>query len=398
MPSSKEAAHPQPVRRRLVGLDALRGVALFGILVVNLPFQALDFERVLDLHDGSSVNRIFAGWTTMMFESNFVALFSLLFGAGLILQWRNIEEAGEGQFKRTYLKRLSWLGLAGLVHGVLLFEGDILLTYALFALPLLMARRWSARRLAWVSLLPLGIAVLGNALIASFPEGDPGSAAEASYAHLEASLPEFIVWRTESFFAWSFVFAMLAFNWRVLACFFLGAALCKNGFFEERGEKMQRAMVRWALPLGLVGEGAALWISHQSTSLGPLPAAAGGALHTVASLILALGYAGVVLRFAAGSRENSSPIRALAGTGRCALTVYLAQSLIGTWIFTHFGLGLYGSLDRAQIFGLAVLIFLVQVVLAQLWLARYTMGPFEWLWRAATYGRLPKLRRNESHG
>ncbi|MEM7518175.1 MAG: hypothetical protein AAF368_14790, partial [Planctomycetota bacterium] len=277
MPSTPEPARPQPVRRRLVGLDALRGVALFGILVVNLPFQALDFARVLDLHEGSSVNRFFAGWTTMMFESNFVALFSLLFGAGLILQWRNIEEAREGQFKRTYLKRLAWLGLAGLAHGVFLFEGDILLTYALFALPLLMARRWSAQRLAWISLLPLGIAVLGNALIASFPEGGLGDIAEANYAHLEASAFEFIAWRAESYFGWSFVFAMLAFNWRVLACFFLGAALCKSGFFEERGEKMQRAMVRWALPLGLMGEGAALWIAHQSPSLGPLLSAAGGA-------------------------------------------------------------------------------------------------------------------------
>ena len=161
---------PTSARERIVALDALRGFALFGVLLVNLPFMALPTSeafRTPDTETDSLANILAWALERAFFETKFFTIFSFLFGMGLILQMQRAEVSGR-PFKGLYLRRLGWLGLLGLLHGTLLFMGDILLPYACVGLLLFLCRRMRPRNLVIVGLIPLAIwylKVKGSTLI-----------------------------------------------------------------------------------------------------------------------------------------------------------------------------------------------------------------------------------------
>ena len=411
------AASLAPTRadERIDSLDILRGVALFGILLMNIESFVgpglLGITGVDPTLQGA--DRAVDAVIYVLVQGKFYAIFSLLFGMGFALMQQRAQAAGrmaEAAFLPLYLRRLAALLVIGLAHALLLWSGDILVTYALAALPMvLLLRDAPTRLLPWlaVPLLLLAPAIMfGFGLLGwlslQVPEAADAMRADLAqyaaevqamvYAERAAHGPggsylQAVAQRADEV---AFVFeGMVVLFWQVLGLFLLGAWCLRSGAIRDpQAWPRFHAALRWgALPLGA----AAMWASYAILPTLPfdrldLETGSATALQLIAGPLMGLGYVAWMLR-------ALPALRWVAPAGRMALTNYLMQSLVCTLIFYGYGLGYFEQLPRAwqPLFVLAL--FLAQVALSHWWLARFRFGPMEWLWRGATYGRLPALRR-----
>lgn len=197
------------------------------------------------------------------------------------------------------------------------------------------------------------------------------------------------IFRSMSFF-FILLFAALGFGWTVLASFFFGAALYKFGLFEEHRLGVAKIGVAVGLCVGLPIVLAGQWAVANTSVVTALPLM--GVTEAVGGLLMAFGYLCVMILLG----HARSPIaKLLAPLGRMALTCYLLQTLLATAIFYHWGLGKFGSMDRAQMVLVVLGIYIFEIGLAHLWLSRFKMGPMEWLWRRLTYMSPVPMTREE---
>ena len=394
---------------RILSLDVVRGFALLGILLVNIlgfgAFSALTFNPPLGFSLPSDI--WIWGAVELTAEGAMRALFSMLFGAGVLL----FLERGEGR-GRLHFKRTFWLLIFGLINGyVLMWSGDILSTYALAGFVLYFLRKKSPKGLAILSAvlfaclcaysaaLNFGLEFLRNAADHN-PEAAAGWAEfydmfSPSGATIKAELAQ----RTGSFYAlmsWSAaaytsvlleIIPMLLF-WDALVFMCIGMALYRYGVLQGAHSD------RFYLVITLVGFGVGLSVNayeiYQMIASDFDILASFAYLkptYQLGRLGVALGWLGLLIlcmrRFGIGRR--------LAAVGRMALTNYLMQSLICLFIFTGIGFGLLGELRRSELYIVVLLIWAFQLWLSPWWLARYRYGPAEWLWRALTYGKTPRF-------
>ena len=384
----KEAASSTPAQR-LISMDAMRGCAIFGIFMVNIQFMAMPFEWAADPHYSEGPDVWAWAATRTLFEQNFVAIFSMLFGAGLILQMNSAESKGVS-FAPLYLRRLAVLMLMGLLHGTLLFEGDILLLYSAVGLVLFLCRKLKANKLLIIGCIPLFIAVLGAFLLDGIDmQSSDEEAQEQLRVHTDGTIAELLAQRSIGFAFWM-IFSSLWFNWRVLSMLFLGAALMKLGFFEERRAGWHKRAALLGLSFGLGLEALTTWAAW--SDLSGLLSGLTASLHELSSLGLALGYMGVIaLLVHPGSLERL--IKAVSAVGRLSLSNYILQSVVANLLFTFIGLAWFGERTRWELMGIVCTIYAAQLGLSVLWLRSFRMGPLEWAWRAVTYLRLEPLKR-----
>ena len=399
-PLSSSAFQPVAANERIVTLDVLRGVALFGILLMNIEA----FSGPLDL-SFTGIDPHWTGWdywadafVYVFVQGKFFTLFSLLFGAGFAVMAQRAEVAGR-EFTLFYLRRSLGLMVIGLLHAVLVWSGDILFCYALLSFALL------AFREAPRSWLPaLGVAtylaaamlmlVLG-AVMALVPDGDAAVMTNEALASIQAqrdaygqgSYLQAVVQRVSDFR--SALGALLVVGPQVLGMFLLGAWFARSGAIAEpaRFTRLWQVM-RWgALPLGLaVMLGSVALQPYLAPGSFGVRSGLAYALTSVAGLLMCLGYLGWGVRW-------SHALRWAAPAGRMALTNYLGQSVVCTLVFYGYGLGWFEQVGRASQLLFAVALFVAQVVLSHVWLRYFRFGPVEWLWRAFTYLGLPQLRR-----
>lgn len=384
----KEAANSTP-SQRLVSMDVMRGCAIFGIFMVNIQFMAMPFEWAANPHYSEGPDVWAWAVTRTLFEQNFVAIFSMLFGAGLILQMNSAESKGT-PFTPLYLRRLAALMLMGLLHGTLLFEGDILLLYSAVGLVLFLCRKLKANKLLIIGCIPLFIAVLGAFLLDGIDmQSSDEEAQEQLRVHTDGTIAELLAQRSIGFAFWM-IFSSLWFNWRVLSMLFLGAALMKLGFFEERRAGWHKRAALLGLSFGLGLEALTTWAAW--SDLSGLLSGLTASLHELSSLGLALGYMGVIaLLVHSGSLERL--IKAVSAVGRLSLSNYILQSVVANLLFTFIGLAWFGERTRWELMGIVCTIYAAQLGLSVLWLRSFRMGPLEWAWRAVTYLRLEPLKR-----
>jgi uncharacterized protein len=384
-----EATTPKGLPR-LISMDAMRGFAIFGIFMVNIQEMGMPFEWTMNPHylEGADVWAWAA--TRTLFESNFVAIFSMLFGAGLILQMNSAMKKGVA-FGPLYLRRLAVLMIMGILHGTLLFLGDILLLYSVLGFVLFLFRKLEAKTLLIIGALPLLIALAGAFLLDGM--GDLQTPDEEIQTQLrvrnEGTLSELLTRRAIGFGGWM-ILSSLWFNWRVLSMLFLGAALMKLDFFEERRASWHKRAALLGLTFGLGLEALTTWAAWEEISgiLSPLLAS----LHELSSLGLALGYMGGIALLV-HSNTLSWLIRGVSAVGRLSLSNYIFQSVIANILFTFIGLAWFGERTRWELMGIVCLTYTAQVALSLLWLRFFRMGPLEWAWRAVTYLRLEPLKR-----
>lgn len=410
-------ARPTPVARdeRMQALDVLRGLALAGILLMNLEAFAGGLTRSMTALDPSlrGADRTVDAWVLLLVQGKFYPLFALLFGMGFALMARRAGALPAGArppsapppsvFTRLYARRLAALAVIGLLHIVLVWSGDILLGYAAVGVLLLALREVPTRALPGLAALSLafgvGLWTLMGAM-AAFAAGhglvDPGAETLAQVLAREQRVILSGTWG-EAMHAriddlgW-IVAGLPLFAGIVLAMFLLGRWAIERDVLAGAPPRLL-AWLRWgALPAGLALTLASLSVAPQLDPFTPtLAETLAEAMRMLGGVLQCLGYVAWGLR----ALEVPALARALAvvaPAGRMALTLYLLQSLACTWLLGAYGAGLAEVLPRAWQPAFALLLFAVQVAFAHAWFAHARFGPAEWLWRWATYGVRPPLR------
>ncbi|MGH8040285.1 MAG: DUF418 domain-containing protein [Stenotrophomonas sp.] len=405
-----KSAHPplQPVAAsdRIDVIDILRGVALLGILLMNMEALSgpLDLAFTgIDPH-WQGLDYWADALVYVLVQGKFFTLFSLLFGAGFAIMAQRAE-AARRDFTSFYLRRSAGLLLIGLCHALLVWSGDILVIYALVSLPLLACReapqRWlpamgvatylcaALLMLLMGALLGLSAQIDGNndtALRSAIAQGQQTIELQRQvYGH--GSFTQAVAQRASDL--GTSLSGALIIGPEVLGMFLIGSWFARSGALADpaRFERLYQRL-RWvALPCGLLLMlTSAVWVPYTAPGTFTARTGAAYALSSVAGLLMCLGYLAWIVQW----RDR---LRGLAPMGRMALTQYILQSLVGTWLFYGYGLGAFETMPRAWQIPFALLLFAVQVVLSHVWLRYFRFGPLEWIWRAMTYGRWPPLRR-----
>lgn len=387
-----------PRGQRITDIDALRGFALLGILMVNITYLA-SAHHGTGLEDpgfGSPADHAMRYLVATFFEAKFFLLFSFLFGYSFTLQAKSAARGG-ARFSRRFLRRLAALFTIGAVHAVVLFPGDILTTYAVLGLVLLAARNARPRNAVRAAVALFAVTALGYLLLSviQYAAGGGGvdvasAAADARQAtdalrgdpasvigaHLE-QLPDV---------AFLLVFFQAP---AALAAFLLGFAAGSHEMLADATTyRPVLRRVQWiGYPVGLTGGVvyAHASLEHPGT---PYQLAALG-LDVVTAPLLAAAYAATVLRLADTVRGRRVTAL-LAPAGRMALTNYLTQSLVCVLIFTGFGAALVGRVSPPLVTGIALALFACQLAVSRWWLHRHRYGPVEWLLRAVTNAARPR--------
>ncbi|WP_329064897.1 DUF418 domain-containing protein [Streptomyces sp. NBC_01429] len=384
---------------RLMDVDALRGVALFGILMVNIGFFASGYTlaEVPDPARGAWHDALATGVIQFLFEAKSYLLFSFLFGYSFTLQVDSAGARGR-DFRPLFLRRLGGLFLLGVVNGVLLFHGDILVTYAVLGLMLFLLRGLAPRRALWVAGIITGSIALGLLLIAVLATLFDGAAASATASEHAASLAEgraateamrggvgSVIGERVSALGATLPLVLFFQGPLAFSAFLVGLAAGKRRLFADAGlhdGKLKLAQLI-GFPVGLAGSAFLTFAGGDNLFA--------GAVHLVTAPCLTAAYVATLLRvFRTGRGARLAGV--LARPGRMALTNYLSQSLLCVLIFTGIGLGLVGRVPYVGVMGIALAIYGVQLAWSAWWLRRFRMGPAEWLLRAATHLERPALR------
>lgn len=395
---------PVAAAERIEILDVLRGTALFGILAANMRGFAAPGSAYgrPDLLFPGFADRLTQGLLDVFVSSKCLTLFAFLFGIGFAVQMSRAEERGVRPASFYPRRLLVLLGL-GLVHGVLIWWGDILVSYALAGFLLLPFRARQPRTvLRWAQGLLLALlVVMCTAFVAAqfqapnrTPRQDPmqETARVIRLVH-EGSPADLVAENARTWVEW--IPSDLAIViW--LPTFLFGLWVGRQGIPRrlDAHAGSLRGICRVALPvgLGLSTAGVILRLTQAGPPQGPPgPLTFARALFEMfGPLVLALGYATGLALLARHEawRLRLSPAAAV---GRMALTNYLMQSVVGVALFTT--TGLFGRVGPALLLFPTVAVFAGQVWLSNWWLARFRFGPVEWLWRSLTYGRLGPLRR-----
>lgn len=401
---------PVPADQRLLSIDVLRGVAVLGILVLNIQSFAMPGAAYINPNaygDLDGANYRVWYFSQLLGEQKFMTIFSMLFGAGIVLMTSRAEARRRGSASVHY-RRMGWLILFGLLHAHLLWYGDILYSYGMCGLI-----AWLFRKLPPAVLVPLGLVVVGVGSGISLATGftmphwgeaavqdmqqswlPPPDVINAELSAYRGSWLEQMRSRVPTAIFFETLLFLIAFSWRAGGLMLVGMGLFKLGIFSaarSAGTYLALAVIGLGLGLPVVWYGiqeheAHAWAMKYSFFIG-------NQFNYWGSLLVSLGY--VSLTMLACKADLLRPItRPLADVGRMALTNYLLQTIICTTIFYGHGLGLFGSVERIGQISIVLGVWILQLVLSPIWLSYFRYGPFEWLWRSLTYWRIQPMKKS----
>jgi uncharacterized protein len=385
----------RPVSARIEAVDILRGLALFGVLAINLDteFRVTFFEQFLPSPmSAAPVDRAVAGFLKVAIEFKAFSLFSFLFGMGLAIQFEHL--AGRSDRLTLLIRRLLALLAFGLIHLVLIWNGDILTEYALagfVVLPLLFAPTGVVAASAGTALLfflmlpwlPISFGFPDRAWLTAhvavardvYAHGTSGAILAFRVGEIPAIAP-----------LHAYVFA------RTVALMLFGVLVWRSGLIAGAAK---RGKLLGGAAIVLLGAGALLALLA-NPAMAPAGLALAGASATfVAGLlpvVLAIGYAAAVV-WAVSFTRYRSLLAWAAPVGQMAFTNYITESVLLGLIFYGYGFGLMGKLGVAAAFAVALSIYAAQALVSRWCLRSYRFGPLEWLWRTLMYGKPQPWRR-----
>ncbi|WP_421790989.1 DUF418 domain-containing protein [Hyphobacterium sp.] len=402
-----EAPPPAPKRERFTSIDTLRGIAVLGILMMNVQAFAMwnmAYQYPPAHMDLTGANLDAWFYSHVFFGMKFITIFSALFGAGIILMLGEDKSLGT----RQHYPRMLWLLLIGMIHAYVFWFGDILVSYALAGMLVVMARHKSALWLTIWGLILVAIpGLLMVGLFASFGL-IPGEVTPEKFQFVlpPEELQEIVATYQAGFLdrlpmnALSTVQAQIGgiilFGGRIVGVMFLGMALFKTGFFTLRWNSFAYLITAAVtlgigIPLAWIGAAHDVATNFEMTSLWYSIAT-----NYVASLLMALGY-GAVIMFLCKIKLFQLILYPFTAAGRMAFTNYLTQTLAMTYVFVGPpGMGLFGTVERIDQVKIVVVVWIVQLIVSPLWLSVFRFGPFEWLWRSLTYGSFQPLLKGRA--
>jgi uncharacterized protein len=429
--STAKQAIPLPVsaQHRISSLDTLRGFALLGILLMNIVSMGLYFWA----YDNPTVTGGATGinlwvWAILhvVAEGKMRCLFCLVFGASTILLTSRLE--GQKSAADIYYRRLLWLLAFGIVHAFLLWEGDILYPYALCALILYPFRNLSARKLAVIGLLVMflsagfyivdgyltrGMLEKGRKAVELSNQGKPLTdeqqadkfAFEKWQKELHPSAEKLAKWNAEwrgnpwrvikararDVWPWHSHAYYYWWNLDIWSMMFMGMALFKMRVLgAERNYRFYGLMVLLGYGIGIpLNSYSAAFVIR--TNFDYVMQDWAYSTYDLGRLTVALGHLGLIMLLC-----KSGWLRwltnSLGAVGQMAFSNYIFQSLVTAFIFTGYGLALFGKLQRYQLYYVVLGIWIVQLMVSPIWLRHHRFGPLEWCWRSLTYGKRQPMR------
>ena len=394
------AYEPLPAARRIEVLDMLRGFALFGIFIMNMPTFA--HSIFTPPAQGGGLDGSVVALRELLFAGKFNLMFGMVFGIGFTLQLRRLEAADPVRATFVYLRRLAVLLAIGLVHAAFLWMGDVLVAYAVLGFMLLAIRRVpDTTLLALLGLClvyPAAADVLSTRLfsnettmLATFEFYQFAGSNDVAFG--EGSFLD-AVRETMRVFAWAYaspmgLFTVAGFFVQMATGILLGFYVGRRGWIErlaKLGPQVRRA--QWAALAIALATGGLWWAAGGATIPEGAENFAAALARTIGRASLMCFYALTLVRLA--SAPASAPLlRVFAYAGRMPLSNYLLQTLMALFVFYRWGLGYWGKTSPLAEMLLAVaLYFAIQLPLSAWWLSHFRFGPVEYVWRRLTYGRL----------
>ncbi|KWW16897.1 hypothetical protein AS888_23210 [Peribacillus simplex] len=382
--------------KRIVSIDILRGLAILGIFLVNMPA----FHSPLLYIDGA--RRWPGGWdgilyrlSDVMAQASFYPLFAFLFGFGAIILAIRSEEKGIA-FPVLFTKRLSFLLVLGCIHAFFIWHGDILINYAVFGFALLFFYQMKGKTLILVGTVcyVLPFAILGALLLVMGSIDSEGLAIQTDSTMMKRSLE---IYQSSTFLQ---IVNQRALDWykvnnlansgilflSIFPFFLIGAGVAKQGYLLNpvQYRKKLKAIMIVSLLLGLAIKTLPyVAVYHFGTIF--VQDYFGGPLLTIFYI--------TAVTLIVEKNGFSRLLMPLSHVGRMSMSNYLFQSIVCTSIFYSYGLGLYGSISYTTGFILLIALFCLQLLLSRLWMSLYKYGPVEYIWRFVTYGKRPLMRR-----
>ncbi|MBC7872745.1 MAG: DUF418 domain-containing protein [Ferruginibacter sp.] len=432
---------PTPVASadRIKSIDTIRGVALLGILMMNINVFGINWNVYYDIPHGPHSGKDFYTFTAIFtfFEGTMRGLFSMLFGAGMVLFMLSKKDVpGQPTVAEYYYRRLLWLVLFGLINAfILLWPGDILFYYGFCGMVLFAFRKLSPKWLVLLALVCVSITMIKqqwgwNETLTQRQNYTEAVAAKKENKKLTAEQQGAIkAWtaiekrqkpdtafvnnnlrKIQSGYGTVFSYFLprtaddeiwYLYNgvWDMLCMMFLGMALFTWGFFSNKLRTSTYGL--WLL----VGYGAGIpigWVLFNQGWLGYAGLGVGEYADRYRSshqlftefrrILITIGHASLVMLIFR-SRVVPWLMKALANVGQMAFTNYLMQSIICTWFFYGYGFGYFNKLRFHQLYYVVGAVWVFQLIFSAIWLRYFRFGPFEWLWRSLTYWKRQPMRR-----
>ncbi len=408
MKKAAPVVSPVAPTERIKSLDILRGFAVLGILIMNIQGYSMIEAAYLNpsaYGDLTGLNKWVWILSHIFGDQKFMTIFSILFGAGIILMSRKAESKGRRPAGLHY-RRTLWLFVIGVIHAYGFWHGDILVVYALCSITVFLFRKLSPRKLLVMGLITISVSSLIYLFFGfSMPSWPPEASEQASkywipneeiieheiaayrggwLQQMTHRVPSSLAFHTLVFLIWS--------GWRAGGLMLVGMALFKWGVLTaEKSTRFYRNLALVGLGLGLpvvilgvVRNFAEGWSFSYSMYKG-------NQFNYWGSLLVSLALIGLIMLISKNPKWDrfNSPFAAV---GRMALTNYLMHTLVFTTIFYGHGLGLFGKVDRTGQILMIAGMWIVQLVLSPIWLRHFRFGPAEWLWRSLTYGKAQPMR------
>ncbi|HET9638975.1 MAG TPA: DUF418 domain-containing protein [Allosphingosinicella sp.] len=411
------ATEPPP---RIATLDIVRGIAVMGILAMNIVGFALPFQAYLNpIALGPIGEADFASWLVsfILVDGKMRGLFSFLFGASMLLVIEQAAAKGEAE-ERIHYRRMFWLLAFGLVHLYLIWFGDILVGYALVGMIAFLFRKLSQRALIrWaVGLLVVQLLVFaGLAAAAAMLQQQaavPG-AAQATIAEWQGLQRMFGAMSPETKAqelalyrggygdiladrlkdqALGPVKGLALFGWETLAYFLLGMAALKSGFLTGgwSPERYRRtALIGFAI--GIPAYSVLAWLLVRDGFSVPMLFGLSMGATVPLRPVMVVAIASVIIL---ATRRGGALVDRIAAAGRAAFTNYLGTSLLMTTLFYGYGGALFGRFGRAELWLVVAAMWALMLLWSKPWLERFQYGPLEWLWRSLARGAVQPMRRS----
>lgn len=424
---------PVQQTERIEALDILRGIAVLGILLMNIVGFGLPWSYENPTVAGGMDPPNYWAWAipTMFFEGTMRGIFSLLFGASIVLLTDRMEQSGAGlRTADIHFRRMLWMMLFGVIHwALLLWYGEILFAYSIGGLLLFVFRKMQPRFMLAIagallltsvasSLLAYqSLATARSAAIAAQTAQAMGAALtdeqQEAITHWEDSVAEFsppaealapiielhqvgYIDAVTLQFPMSYEFQWTDLPWwlffDMMSFMLIGMALLKLGVLGGgQSARFYGLMMAGGYAVGIPLNYLELQ-TFQNSGFSVLGFNQASITYEISRLAMVIGHLGLFLSIIRAGWMKSLQ-RTLAATGQMALTNYIAQTLICTALFFGFGFGLFNQLERHQLFYIVAAIWAVELIWSPIWLKHFRFGPLEWLWRSLTYWERQPLRR-----
>lgn len=401
---------PTKRKDRIQSLDFLRGFAILGILIMNIqsfsmPGAAYFNPTAYGNLEGGNM------WVWILshifVDQKFMTIFSILFGAGIILVTQNAE-AKVGRSAALHYKRTFWLLVIGLIHAHLIWYGDILVPYALCALFVYLFRKKKPWTLLVLGLIFILVHTVINLVSGSYLEYFPTKVLENSrefwiptseeineeIGALTSSLTNQLAHNSSGAVIMETFIFFAFFLWRAGGLMLVGMALYKWEILTAKRSisfYKKGFIISWLIGLPIIIFG--IYKNFQHDWALEFSAYFGNQFNYIGSLFVAFGLICIVM-WSAKLKKFPWWQNRLAAIGQMALTNYILQSIICVFIFYSIGLGLFGQVNRKWQVIIVLAIWFIQIIWSKTWLRKFHFGPLEWLWRSLTYGKKQPFRKN----